>query len=735
MKYKVFLVVSFLLAILPSRVSACGYAIFDPQNYRMFRISPNYLRNPSELPQVQYNYAAGENCLLWKQQTGTDALPEDIYQVVYKYSLEELSGLLSQTGGDTTHFMSLNPFVATLRKDSEAKDILLLAKQCESLRNDMNSAWYYPTKNDPYRLSLDEVARKTMAYSGARFRSRYALQAVRALLSLRRYNDCINYWESVGKRLDDDVVSRMALRYVAGAYYNLGETAKAKSLYGQAGDTDALFRCAEREGEDAMETIYAFYPDAPVLRDWVERKILTAELDAEGFSGEERDNAFLYKPMELSADVRAGLKKLRQFCVRAGSEGRVSDPALWYYSAAFIDHLLGDNVKASKVLTLAERSNGTAFIRESIRVFRIYLDALNTPWSTSYASRMVDRLRWLDEKIVNNIDLCDDFWPMFCINTNRSFYYWNDMMRKIVLSAISPKLMKYGQFELALGFANMAANRTLQLYGSGYQDSDGNSLSMDAYRQEDGHNEHDWRNALFEMLDSSDLDGVIRYLRMIENPVTETERYLCSRGYTNPAYFRDIIGTRLLREMRYGEAEKWLSSVPASFTKQLNTCMYRDPFSLTFRHFAPITYVADFKYYFASEMASLERSILSTPDPDRKALLLLRYATGMKSSITHCWSLTFYGKHWYDTDPSCEPTRFALARKKILDRADDLFREAEIIARSDAVKAQIQLALGNTRTVMEQYAGTSAAASIRGRCDTYYDYHLDKDPDAGYGTW
>ena len=733
MKSRLFLAVSLAFCFFPLAVDACVYPIYTPKGYLMYRISENY-RYGTQTP-LDYNYAAHENCLLWQKQTRSDAPLARIYSIVYKMSAEELAGLLALAPNDTTRLENANPFIKTLRNDPEAVEILMLAKQCERLRSDMNSAWYYPAKKDPQKISLEGVARKAMDYEGARFRSRYALQALRALLSLRQYEECINYWESVGKTLDNDAVTLMALRYVAGAYYNLGETERAKELYGKAGDTDALFRCAEREGEDAMETVYAFCPDAPVLRNMVERMIVGTEKDMECEYGKELGKLYVMEVGELDEDSRTGLKELREFCLKVGCEGRVSDPALWYYSAAFIDHLLGDNVTASRILSKAEQSISTLFIRESIRVLRIYLDALNMPWSASYPSQMIGKLRWLDGKILEDMSLFSSDYPIADLLGNCSSYYWNDMMRKIVLAGICPKLVDHHQVPLALAFANMADNRLLNhLNRVDYED--GKPLTMDAYRKSGQHNYYDWNCALFEMLDTVPVEDIISYIKMVEYPKNQTELFLKERGYTDLGYFRDIIGTRLLRELRYQEAEQWLALVPVSFTQQLNTYMYRDPFSLTDRPYGPVVYAADFKYEFAREMASLERSIASTTDPDRKALLLLKFATGMKSSITQCWALTFYGKTSADTDPTWEPpTEYAKNSNRILAQADMLFRQAKAKAYSPEVKAQIQLTLGNLKTVMEQYACTEVAASIRGHCDTYADYHLDAKERAGYGAW
>ena len=710
------------------------YPIYTPKGYLMYRVSENYIYGSSE--PGDYNYGSDENCRLWQEQTRSDAPLARIYSIVYKMPAEELAGLLALAPNDTTRLENANPFIKTLRKDPEAVEILMLAKQCERLRSDMNSAWYYPAKKDPQKLSLEGVARKAMGYKGMRFRSRYALQAVRALLSLRRYDECIDYWNSVEGTLDDDAVTRLALRYVAGSYYNLGETEKAKELYGKAGDTDALLRCAEREGRDAMEMIYAFFPEAPELRGRVEKAIIEAEKSLESEYGQEKGRYYVMEVGALDEPIRFKIEPLRRFCMKVGWEGRVSDPAFWFYSAAFIDHLLGDNISASRVLAKAEQSRSDSFIKESVRVLRIYLDALNTPWSESYSSKMMAGLQWLDGKIMEDISSYRPDSPIGDLLGNHSSYYWNDMMRKIVLAAICPKLMDHHQVPLALAFANMADYRLLnQLRRVEYVD--GNPLTIDAYRRAGLHNYYDWSNALFALLDTVALEEVIRYVGMLEAPRTRIELFRKERGYAEMAYFRDIIGTRLLREQRYQEAEQWLSTVPASFQLQLNTgrgvYMLRDPFSLTSSR---ILNQADYKYSFAREMASLERSIATVSDPDRKACLLLKYATGMKSSITQCWALTFYGKSYADTDSTGGfETDYGKASKRILARAERMFHQAELTARSPEVKAQIQLTLGNLKTVMERYPDTKAASAIRGRCDTYADYHLDALVHAGYDTW
>lgn len=693
--------VSFILLLLPFPMAACYSPYYEPGEYLMFRISPNYLRSPDR--PVVFNYDSEENCLLWQMQTGTQASLDEIYQVVYKSSIEEFCSLFQRSSQIDT-----NIFVRTLRGDPEAAAILLLAKQCEKARSEMASPWYYPTKQDCHKLSLEQVAEQAMNYRSSRFQSRYALQAVRALLTLRRYDECINYWNSVKDGMDEDVVSRMALRYVAGAYYNIGQEEIAKHLYAKAGDVESLLNAAHWGGQTAEETIYRYYPESKELREWVERVIRRAELQGEG------DN----------------LDYVRDFSLKLGREGRVSDPALWYYCAAFIYHLQGNDLLASQTLAKAEKSEGSVFVHESIRVFRIYLYAVLTPYSSTYEAKMVDQLNWLDNKIVASIgnivdDALDVMWSM---NGNRSLYYWNDMWRKIILSAICPKLISHHREAHAIAFANMADNRVLSLL-PWVESENGKYYSIDQYRKSRLHNYHDYRTSTFEMADTLSIESLVAYARLLETPKTRTEKYLCDHGYSDPSFVYDIIGTRMIREMRYEEAERWLSSVPVSFQQKLNTYkdgyFEKDPFSLTNRSLSDN---GDYKYSFVREMASLEKEIARTSDPDRKARMMVKLATGMKNSVTSCWALSFYRKSESDVNPYPEgaQTLFLLTQANVLARANDLFDEALRLSSEPEVSASILLAYGNIRTLMKTYPETASAQYAKTHCDTYWDYHLDR---------
>ena len=114
-----------------------------------------------------------------------------------------------------------------------------------------------------------------MSYRGGRFLGRYVLQGLRALFTLHRYDDCINWWDEVEERIPDDVIKRMSMRYVAGAYFNTGDTEQAKALYGRAGDIESLLYCSGTDGAGRFDTLLRYAPDSRSIRTEVERSIIS----------------------------------------------------------------------------------------------------------------------------------------------------------------------------------------------------------------------------------------------------------------------------------------------------------------------------------------------------------------------------------------------------------------------------------------------------------------------------
>lgn len=722
MKSRIFIAISTFLLCWCSPSHACSPWEYEPGEYYMYRISNHYLTGRPD--SLSFNYGADENCLLWQRQTAKDIPLDDIYQLTYKGSLEWIEGIVYHTGTKYIYFGDTGPnqFAAWLWKDGEAAEFLLLAKKCEETRARMCDPWYYPAKKDPERLSLDDIIKEAKAYKGKRFADRYALQVMRALFSLKRYDDCINYWNERGAGMPDNILRRLALRYVAGAYYNRGETKTAMKLFGEALDVESVLYCAKMEEMDGLTCLYENAPSSPVLRKKIEKAMINLE-----------SQAWDFKEKKLQLSEEADLKRakyIHDLSLRIAQEGKVDDPDLWYYTAAFAEHLMGQNADAARTLAKAERSKGSEYIKESIRVFKLYLAALG-PYTNTYEADMAAGIQWLDGKIVAHLDEARNetiSHGMYYTQANISYYYWNDMLRKIVHSAIVPRLVQSNRAATAIAFSNMADYYIFKLVGQIDSSWSGNRrVSLDEYRSDCIFNCLDFCNQTFELMNGLTAESVVDYVRTLDYPKNAVQRYLNVRGFTYRDYFNEIIGTLMIREMRYADALKWLSRVPATYQAQLNT--FKDGYFRfdPFQQEPTLTKSqADYKYNFAREMTSLEKAIADTQDPNRKALLLTRYATGMKNSFGNCWALTFYGLFASDSSPYWGPTVFSLTQEKGFAKAESLYKQALSLCDDKETAAQIHYFLGNRETVVTQYKTTLTAEYIRGHCDTYSDYHFEK---------
>lgn len=312
------------------------------------------------------------------------------------------------------------------------------------------------------------------------------------------------------------------------------------------------------------------------------------------------------------------------------------------------------------------------------------------------------------------------------------------MLRKVVHGTLCPKLIKNHREVLAMALANMADNRLLNLQDSiaviSY-DKDYNRIestyTLREYRESpDIHNDHDYSNSFFCMIDTLPIDKVIQYIQALDSP-TDLQRYLNERSYIDKDYLHELIGTRYLREAKYSEAVKWLSKVSQEYQYRMNTYEYIDYEPFSFRK-TKVRSKAGYKVSFAREMARLESVINTTDNPDSLALSRAKMAIGMRNSAYHCWPLIYY--HLYEGDfDDDNPTPYSRARENLLGKAERTYTSALSSSASPETRARIQLTFGNYKTVMTGYSDTEAARSIASRCDNYYDYHLNSR--SNYQAW
>ena len=722
------------LLCLSFHARACIVYTYAPSEYYLFHL----VGLPDDTPET-FNPNSEENCRLWQQQTSPEIPLDDIYQVVYKFDIESITALKSGIIPEAAKSNQMAQWLVD-HDDQEALDFLLLAKNCEWLRLERQSPWYYPSKNDPVRFSLNEVADRAMSQREPRFAGRYALQAVRALISLGRYDDCIRYWSDVEATLPDGLMRQMTLPYIGGAYLHVGNTEEAKRHFIMANDLTNLIACDQHYHNDMnrvekMELLYESYPDCPEFRTMLWKILGHIEPDRDWGTKWQWDNG-----------EQDDLIRLALLCDKVIQGDKAADKALWAYAATYIAHLQGDDIKADRYMKIAEKTVKDQPLEDAVKVMRMYLDAQLCTYDKAYEQRLFGQLQWLQDMLEKHIDdenirSTNNIYDLkFC----RSYYYWSDAMRCILLGTVCPKMLKSGKTTLALQLANMADYALLNeinaveitCWDDDFVKRHGDfvkrygdthiTLTLDEFRHYDWLNNYDYGTHFAAMMDTLSANEIADYAKIAEKPRTAFDRFLNAHSYVELDFLNEIIGTHCLREMRYADAERYLSKVSAAYHTRTNVYkkgyLNRDPFSLENRAWSHAT---DAKLHFARTMRRMEQDIAATAEPNQKALLMIEFGMGIRNSFDYCWALTHYqyGDVWSSLDRDwSEDTSTRNAQR----RADVMIQTALASFTDDECAAQAQYRFSNFKTVMERYPYTPTAYDLRGRCDNYRDYHAEK---------
>ena len=647
------------------------------------------------------------NCRHWQSLTHRDIPLEDIEYVVYTMPLAEYEAFYAMAV-----YYEDNAFAQWIkRNDPEIMDFLLLAKRNEHMRFQYSSKWYYPTMKVGGPVSLEEIVEQSLGSQSVRLRDRYLLQTVRALTTLKRYDECLELWDrEISLLPKDNFMRRLCYEYIAGAYYHTGDVERAMLMFASYGDTGSMYYIAKQQDMD-LTTVdiirYSYLSGAPLSK--FSRDIRKMIVDAETFP---IVYEFGDKPV-----VTDEILAIRDLAIEAGGNPNCADRAQWLYIAAYIYMQQCNYTQAKALLSRAEKAPASDYMKESIKVLGIYLDALTATYNAAYEERLFEQIKWFEERV--RLDFNSDDYD-YCMWHDFSENYWYSSMTRILSYTVAPRYLEMGNPARALQLMNFADYLPYKYVTSidYYVDNDygywWTSSNIEVYRRERGtFNRIDYSTWFFNTINKQTPDAAIAYVERALNPISEFDRYLNDVGYTSPDFLYDIVGTLCLRHMRYQEAERYFSLVSLDYQYMLNVMLKRDPFDALCPEGNRIL---DFRYRFASTMASLERGIEATTDINRRASLLVKFGIGMGNSVTTCWPLTYYGSSCND-DWRGDSVALALHNRAIIS-----INEALSAFTDDELKAEALYTLGRHYTVVSSYGYTKKAEFVRRHCDNFYDY-------------
>ena len=690
-----------LLFTLSCQVSlACGPfdRLYSPEQYYTFRIcgnNMNGLNNTQNDLQPQAQIAIEKNCQYWSEITSTDIPITDIKEVVYDWNYEQLSRLHA-CACDSGHLQGNNAFAKWLVKhnDTEVTSYLLLAKRCEIVRSQQNSEWYYPVEGDNESITLSELCTQAKRYHSQRLLDRYTLQMMRCFISMRQYSDCLNLWIDKKHVFRQNIIFSMAKGYAAGAFYHVGEKEIAKRMFIEVGDIFSYLFCQQMEGKP--------YSNLNLLS-----LLCNNNID---------DNRIL-PLMQYIVHTNEGHKEsydysaLNELALKSLPKVSSKNKAAWHYLASYTYDKQGNSHAALKHIKQASRYATNQDLKDAIRVLRIYLTIKCAPkYDNSLENYLYNELSWLHGKIVSKLD-STVIVEASMQRDGHSQYYWNDMMRKIIISQVVPKCLSSGYKVRALQFLNYADNCIWKTRGSNA------NWKVSSFCHE---NEYDYRTDFFINLDSIGVKYVKRLAYRMKHPLCGLDLFLLRYSYNDMDYLNDIIGTQLIAGMRYKEAVRYLALVSDKFIQTRN--IYR---ASEYDAFSADSHMnkkgKSYKLDFAKKMYALEKRIKAARNPNDKAELMLEYTRGLQNSIGRCWRLTSY----YNGEWLCYPfysmyqrylhDNIAKRSCKIMDSAFKLFTDEERAA-------EALYKWNRYKTAATKYPKTKMAQYIRGHCDELIDY-------------
>jgi len=683
----------------------------DVSSYYCYSSTDMYYRHEEATP---VSGERKENLRLWRKQTGCRLSDDKLEAVVYRWSIDKLKqeqGLITKELG------------------KDGYELLLVAKLCESVRDYLNDPWYYPSKNDPEVMAMNEHLEGASSYRG-RLLNRYALQVIRMLMATNRSNEAIEYWEKVKPLLGDDVVTGMAERRVAAAYLKEGRVETAKRIYAKHGDLSSLRFCNLTEDE-VWELIYKECPDSPFF---------TRELQSVLVHYDNRLYQCLLKgseeefPYHAWGDYEEGAEmkevtRIKSLARRVIKEKRTKNLDIWYYTLAA---LLDAECKYDEALSVISEGQkycrkGT-FLANSMRVLRICVEAASRKYDEAYKARLLSDLKWLDDngrknmpKKVREMLVPQGHFEDYegkrtfvvdedCSYTFDNVYYWSDVISRLCSDILASRLKNDGYVADALMFANM---------GEGW-------LCMRGHGSFINSPTYDYYTTMAQMADTCAAHDVEKaYLRLV-HPQGALDTFISSFAYKEKGFWNDLIGTYYIKEHKYADAVKWLSRCDRKSQMRMTVSGYfdRDPFSPLFGLEENRKYILkskhDYKLNYARKMQKYEYDMNHAKDADVRGEAMVKYGIGLRNQEDWAWALTRYEDSWI-MHFEVEGLYYDLKPKR--------YRESEIlidkglaIIVNKELKAQYLHAFVRNKEVMELCPETKMAAYLRSHCDLWRNY-------------
>ncbi len=553
-----------------------------------------------------------------------------------------------------------------------------------------NESWNYTKMSPDVRTRrLTQVRKAAMAYKGKRLRQQYALLIMRCNMLMGANQRNITYWTTVGQKLPESMWREAMRNIYANALLRTGHTLQACNIYMEQGDYASVRTTMNNYRNLAgIQYIYNTDHNAPLLQFLIQSFVnrvqdATDALAQPASEDDEWGNMSRKKAQALATDAR-------QFITMAGNvvqRGESKTPAMWASAAAWVEYLLGNHAAAATLIDKAATMEGTQRMHDNTRVLKLMISTATSKPTADYRNYVAGELEWIDSMIKEENGYADGL----------ARNHYTDVRCRVLIKGMQPL------FKAAGLNCEATAMKAANCYQGGTADD--NDYCDSNYAVEQG------------------ADALTAYYHYItRQPADRLDTYLQSHVYRNKDYFCDLIGTHLIAEGRFGEAQQWLKQVPLSFISAQNSSRYAAKRSFTTPAWYDRQRVRDWsndgpvdtragltvnpKIQYCKYMEQTIKAYNTAKSAKEKTSEAYRLAVAYYQASVYgdCWYLTHYAKHVVDS-----------ARTGELDFA------------AQAIKYLNECKTSSDKTMQNDAYYALAFIPIDNWCDVVYDYNANTE--------
>ncbi|MDE6559881.1 MAG: hypothetical protein K2K75_00720 [Muribaculaceae bacterium] len=604
--------------------------------------------------------------------------------------------------------------------DTEVYDFLNTAKAIEKQWHEMKSPWYYPQKKGERDETdiFDYEIERCKNYEGNRLKDRYALQVVRALFASHRFEDCIEYYDSVFPSFpDSNLMKRMAKRYVGGCWSRLDEVERANKMFAEGGDIWSL------DVYDPVEYMVEHNPNAPQIIEYI--RVC------------ETDTALLTKRVPLARRM-------------LGAKG-VTNKGDWAFLLAYYyKEYANDYQRADEYIRKSLKQKfSTQELKDLAHVYKMKIDAYIDNRST-----FLNDLKWLDKK-----------HDIFCGDMNE----WVRRTRNMIYVDWIPQLWKRKDYTTAILLATYADNLNRSKEWQEAWENVGWHVCykptlvypVQSIRESQRYaNHYDYACLSFQMMGSLSSSELIKvHKQMFED--NSLNKFLRKDIRNDKDYYYELIGTLALREENYAKAINFFSKVSLEYQKTMNIYkdgdyLRRDPFNPYPTRWQETGYYDNWEYErrvsqktheskynaklnFAKKMLDYQKRAKTGKTADERTWAQMMYAIGRRNSFEECWALTQYWRggctgrfspdldYWEDTFADnyynfLFDYEKSIGHKRTEQEYQLKVQKSLASFETDEMRAKAEYLFNNLVTVVRKYPNTATGQHIMHSCDNWRDW-------------